>query len=75
MCQRDDSRGRGVTFYVHVTRRAPVGSPRASGGIPAPVRGHEAASDPVEESIISARVGCVSAGGISRSFFPGTPLA
>jgi len=55
MCQRDDSRGRGVTFYVHVTQRALVGSLHASGGVSAPARRNEEASDPVEASIINAR--------------------
>jgi len=56
MCQRDVPRSRGVTFYVHVTRRAPVGSPRVSSGVSDPARGNERerASDSAEASIISA---------------------
>jgi len=75
MCQRDDPRGHGVTFYVHVSRRASVGSPRASGGVSASARGNEGASDSVEASIISVRTECVNADGIPKSFFPGTSLA
>ena len=39
--ERDVPRSRGVTFYVHVTRRAPVGSPRVSSGVSDPARGNE----------------------------------
>lgn len=54
MCQRDVPCGRGVTFYVHVTRRALVGSSHASSGVSVPARGNERASDSAEASIISA---------------------
>lgn len=64
MCQRDDSRGREVAFYVHVTWRDPARA--LEGGT------HEGIRTRCDVAIIigAREAGRANVGGISRSFFP-----